>query len=264
MANKERILIADDAAIDRRIVRMLLRRDYEVEEASDGLEAVQHMEANPNGYACILLDMLMPVMDGFKVMEYMQQHGLLEKIPVVALTAISDAEGHIKCYESGAIDIIEKPFNNQMLQYKLKFNINRFRRLQGIPATVPAVAAEKATPLQQSAGRPSILDEVRSHLRATLDVADEEMPDFIQTFMDSFTECADTLKGLGTPPDYSVIRDVTHKIYGFAQSIGAMELNDASLLLNAAAKQLDPESCAAGIRLVLKIYGDCLAAAKHG
>lgn len=264
MAKKDCILIADDAAIDRRIVRMLLRRDYDVEEAADGLEAVKHMEANPDGYACILLDMLMPVMDGFKVMEYMQQHGLLEKIPVVALTAISDAEGHIKCYESGAIDIIEKPFNNQMLQYKLKFNINRFRRLQGMQGAVTAPSAPVSdSSATQTAVRPSLLDSIRNHLKATLDVSDEEMPDFIQTFMDSFTECADTLKGLTTPPDYTVIRGVTHKIYGFAQSIGAMELNDASLLLNAAAKQLDPDACAAGIRLVLQIYGDCLAAAKR-
>ena len=266
MANKDCILIADDAAIDRRIVRMLLRRDYDVEEAADGLEAVKHMEANPNGYACILLDMLMPVMDGFKVMEYMQQHGLLEKIPVVALTAISDAEGHIKCYESGAIDIIEKPFNNQMLQYKLKFNINRFRRLQGlqVAAHMPMTPTAASGAATQTATRPSLLDAIRSHLKATLDVSDEEMPDFIQTFMDSFTECADTLKALSSPPDYTVIRGVTHKIYGFAQSIGAMELNDASLLLNAAAKQLDPDACAAGIRLILKIYGDCLATAQHG
>lgn len=265
MAKKDCILIADDAAIDRRIVRMLLRRDYDVEEAADGLEAVKHMEAHPDGYACILLDMLMPVMDGFKVMEYMQQHGLLEKIPVVALTAISDAEGHIKCYESGAIDIIEKPFDNRMLQYKLKFNINRFRRLRGLQGSVTAPSAPVSdASAAQTAVRPSLLDAIRSHLKATLDVPDEEMPDLIQTFMDSFTECADTLKGLGTSPDYTVIRGVTHKIYGFAQSIGAMELNDASLLLNAAAKQQDPDACAAGIRLILKIYGDCLAAAKRG
>ena len=179
---------------------MLLRRDYDVEEAADGLEAVKHMEAHPDGYACILLDMLMPVMDGFKVMEYMQQHGLLEKIPVVALTAISDAEGHIKCYESGAIDIIEKPFDNRMLQYKLKFNINRFRRLQGMQGSVTAPSAPVSdASAAQTAVRPSLLDAIRNHLKATLDVSDEEMPDFIQTFMDSFTECADTLKGLGTP-----------------------------------------------------------------
>jgi len=262
MSKKDRILIADDAAIDRRIVRMLLRREYDVEEAADGLEAVKHMERAPGGYACILLDMLMPVMDGFEVMEYMHVHGLLEKIPVVALTAISDAEGHIKCYESGAIDIIEKPFDNRMLQYKLKFNINRFRRLQNLRGVAVSKAPSEA-PVVQDAPHPSRLDAVRRHLKATLDVPDGEMDDFIKTFMESFSECAEALRPLGTPPDYETIRQVTHKIYGFAQSVGASELNDIALLLNAAAKQRDPEASAAGIRLVLSFYSSCLAGAER-
>jgi len=251
MSKKECILVADDAAIDRRIVRMLLRHDYEVEEAADGMDAIRHLEANPDRYTCLLLDMIMPVMDGFKVMGYMHDHGLLDTIPVVALTAISDAEGHIKCYESGAIDIIEKPFDNRMLQYKLAFNISRFKRLHGItaPTTTPA-------PASSSRG---MIANIRRHLTATLGVTDEELPSFIDTFMESFTDCAETLKVQGNPPDYQVIRAVTHKIYGFAQSVGAPTLNDAALLLNAAAKQGDPEACNAGIRLMLDLYADCLA-----
>jgi len=256
MLQKERILIADDAAIDRRIVRMLLRRDYEVEEAADGLQAVQHMDRDPDGYACILLDMLMPVMDGFKVMEHMHEHGLLEKIPVIALTAISDAEGHIRCYESGAIDIIEKPFDNRMLQYKLKFNINRFRRLKNLRENTVPEPRPQAAPAEP---RRSLLDTVRRHLKSTLEVPDVEMDDFVKTFMESFSECAEELKALGTPPDYETIRRATHKIYGFAQTVGALELNDMALLLNAAAKLRDPEASAAGIRLVLDLYCSCLA-----
>ena len=255
-ANRACILVADDAAIDRSIVRMLLRREFEVEEAVDGLDAVKHMEANPDRYACVLLDMLMPVMDGFKVMRYMQEHGLLERIPVIALTAISDAEGHIRCFESGALDVIEKPYDEQMLLYKLKFDISRFRRLQGLEkigtesASAPVAAAH------------SMIDTVRQHVKATLGIADEEMPEFIGTFMESFGECANRLKEMGEPPDYQVIREVTHKIYGFAQNMGAFDLNDAALLLNAAAKQSDAAACVAGIRLVTKLYGECLTATK--
>ena len=60
---KDVILVADDAAIDRRIVKLLLRKDYEVEEAADGLETVRRLEANGERYAAVLLDMLMPVMN---------------------------------------------------------------------------------------------------------------------------------------------------------------------------------------------------------
>ena len=257
MAKKECILVADDAAIDRRIVRMLLHRDFEVEEATDGLDAIKHLEANPDRYACVLLDMLMPVMDGFKVMAFMQDRGLLDKVPVVALTAISDAEGHIKCYESGAIDIIEKPFDNRMLQYKLRFNISRFQRLRGVAAQGPAAGSstsETAAPLAHG-----LVAGIRHHLKGSLGLSDEELPAFLTTFMETFTECVDTLKGLSTPPDCQVIRNVTHKVYGFAQSIGAPALNDVALLLNAAAKQNDPDACNAGIRLMLSLYGECLS-----
>ena len=254
MSKKECILVADDAAIDRRIVHMLLRRDYDVEAAADGLEAVKLLEANPKRYACILLDMIMPGLDGFKVLAFMQERNLLDKIPVIALTAISDAEGHIKCYESGAIDIIEKPFDNRMLQYKLKFNINRFHRLQGL-APVPS----EATGENEHAHRHSLISNIRQHLKGTLEMTDEELPSFLKTFMDTFSECIDTLKALDTPPDCQVIRNITHKIYGFAQSTGAPELNDCALLLNAAAKQNDADACAAGIRQMIALYSECLS-----
>ena len=255
MAKKECILVADDAAIDRRIVRMLLHRDFEVEEATDGLDAIKHLETNPDRYACVLLDMLMPVMDGFKVMAFMQDRGLLDKVPVVALTAISDAEGHIKCYESGAIDIIEKPFDNRMLQYKLKFNISRFQRLRGTAAQGPSVPASgSSAPLSHG-----LIAGIRHHLEGTLGLSSEELPAFLATFMETFTECVDALKGLSTPPDCQVIRSVTHKVYGFAESIGAPVLNDVALLLNAAAKQNDVNACNAGIRLMLSLYGECLS-----
>ena len=261
MAKKECILVADDAAIDRRIVRMLLRRDYDVEEAADGLDAVKHLEASPDRYDCVLLDMLMPVMDGYGVLSYMHEHGLSDRIPVIALTAISDVEGHIKCYESGAIDIIEKPFDNRMLQYKLKFNITRFRRLNGV-ASAAAPQPQQTPAVKPEIVRPGLIASICQHLKATLGVTDEELPDFLATFMESFTECADQLKSLSSPPDVDVIRAVTHKVYGFAQSIGAPALNDAAVLLNAAAKQNNVEACEAGIRLMLGIYGDCLAEMK--
>lgn len=250
---KEKILVADDAAIDRRIVKLLLRKDYEIEEAADGLEAVQHLEANPDGYAAILLDMLMPTMDGFQVMAWMREHRLIDRMPVIALTAISDVDGHIKCFESGAIDIVEKPFNEKMLIYKLRFDIDRFRRISGSVQAVPAqelVAAPKRSPL----------DEIRTYVEAKFGVSDPvELKDFVDTFMESFGECAEELKKMTDGPDPAVIRQVTHKIYGFADAVGATRLNDYAVLLNSAAKQGDPQAMNAGVRLVLELYGECLA-----
>lgn len=248
---KQIILVADDAAIDRRIVKLLLRKDYEVEEAADGLETVRHLEANGERYAAVLLDMLMPVMNGAQVMNWMREHQLIDRTPVIAFTAISDAEGRIKCYDSGAFDIIEKPFDEKMLLYKLRLDIDRFRKMSGALSTVAP------TPLV-SVPRKSPLDEIRLCAQEKFGVNDaEELSDFVKTFMESFGECAEELRKLGDDCDAQVIRQVTHKIYGFADAVGARRLNDYALLLNAGAKQGDAKAMAAGVRLVLGYYGEC-------
>jgi len=249
-AKKEVVLVADDAAIDRRIVKLLLRKDYEIEESVDGLDTVKRLEADPERYSAVLLDMMMPVMDGFQVMNWMREHRLLDRIPVIALTAISDAEGHIRCYDSGAIDVIEKPFDEKMLLYKLRFDIERFRRLNGMATAADVPEAPRKGPL----------DEIRLYAESRFGVTDpQELDDFVTTFMDSFGECVEALRAMGDRPDPQVIRQVTHKIYGFAESVGAERLHSYALLLNAGAKQGDVKAMEAGIRLVLELYGECLA-----
>ena len=117
MAKKDCILIADDAAIDRRIVRMLLRRDYDVEEAADGLEAVKHMEAHPDGYACILLDMLMPVMDGFEAARRIRAlaEPALSHLPIIAMTANAFDEDRRAAARCGMNGLISKPIDMEEL-----------------------------------------------------------------------------------------------------------------------------------------------------
>lgn len=127
---KDRILVADDADIGRSVLRALLRKEYDVIEARNGAEVVQILRSNPGDIACILLDIMMPVMDGTKVLQFMKENDLLDKIPTIALTAISDAEGKINCYEAGAIDIIEKPYDQKMLLYKVRHTIDVFRSIR--------------------------------------------------------------------------------------------------------------------------------------
>ena len=112
------VLVADDVEFSRGILKMLLRHDYEVLEASNGDEAVSQLKENAQKISCILLDIKMPGLDGYGVMDFMRQEKLIERIPVIALTSLSDPQGHIRCYESGAIDLIEKPFNQDLLLYK--------------------------------------------------------------------------------------------------------------------------------------------------
>ena len=86
------IIVADDIDIGRKLLKTHLAKRYNVVEARNGLEVVDYIKSSENQISCILLDLLMPVMDGIKVLEFMRENDLLEQIPVIAVTAISDAK----------------------------------------------------------------------------------------------------------------------------------------------------------------------------
>lgn len=119
---KQQILVVDDEEINRAILMEMFHDsldEYELLEAGDGREAVDRIEKNHN-IVLILLDIVMPVMDGFKVLEYMQGHRLLETIPVILITgeAIEDSEG--RAYDFGVADVIHKPFLTHIVKRRSK------------------------------------------------------------------------------------------------------------------------------------------------
>ncbi len=117
---RPKILLADDAEIGRSILKSLLRADSDVVEARNGLEAIQILTASPGSIAAALLDVMMPVMDGFRVLKFMREKDLLGRIPAVMITAISDDDTKIRCFEAGATDVIEKPYNEKLLIYRVR------------------------------------------------------------------------------------------------------------------------------------------------
>ena len=122
-----RILIADDADIGRSILKTLLRRDSEVLEARNGLEVVRLLQSDAENIDILILDYMMPVMDGLKVLAFMRENGLLSRIPVLMLTAVSDPDGIIRCLDAGAADVIEKPYEPRVLLAKIRAAISRLR-----------------------------------------------------------------------------------------------------------------------------------------
>lgn len=106
---KKDILIVDDMEINRVILGQIFADRNQILEAENGLEAIEILEARREHIAAVLLDILMPVMDGFQVMEQMRDMGLMEKIPVFLITADSSEESMRRGYQLGAMDIIEKP-----------------------------------------------------------------------------------------------------------------------------------------------------------
>ena len=98
--------------------------------------------------------------------------------------------------------------------------------------------------------------DLERNLRETLPVplTDEEVHEILSSFMDSFTDCANELRGLTDGTDFTSIRRITHALKGFASNVGAHDLNALAVTLNAAAHAADSAACAGHIREILLLH----------
>lgn len=107
--DKQQILIVDDEEINRMILDGMFHDDYETIQVCNGQEAIDRIQENPE-ITLILLDIVMPVMDGFTVLEFMKEKELLEKIPVILITSETIGDSEDRAYSYGVADVIHKPF----------------------------------------------------------------------------------------------------------------------------------------------------------
>jgi diguanylate cyclase (GGDEF)-like protein len=108
-AEKPAVLVVDDSAMTRMLLQRLLSREFRVIQAADGVRALAlARETLPD---LILLDVVMPVMDGFTAYQELREDPLLRGIPVIFLTALQDDEQEERALEAGAMDFIRKPFH---------------------------------------------------------------------------------------------------------------------------------------------------------
>lgn len=105
---EQQILIVDDEAINREILKSMFE-EYDMLEAENGEEAIRKISGSRN-LVLILLDISMPVMSGFDVLDYMHERGLEEKIPVILITGETVIDSEDRAYSYGAADVIHKPF----------------------------------------------------------------------------------------------------------------------------------------------------------
>lgn len=103
------VLVVDDMEINRDVLGMILEKDYEILYAENGQEALSIMKEQKDNLSIVLLDLIMPVMNGFEVLECVRNDEQLKKIPIIVLTAEKDAE--LKALQMGAADFITKPFD---------------------------------------------------------------------------------------------------------------------------------------------------------
>ncbi len=112
---KKTILIADDAEINRDMLKMIFEEQFNILEAVDGDDTVRILDEDHDTIEMLFLDLIMPGRTGLEVMEYMREKGYMEKIPVIMITGEATVDSDVKAYEYGASDIIYKPFDPRVV-----------------------------------------------------------------------------------------------------------------------------------------------------
>lgn len=116
----QKILVVDDAEVNREILRVMLEDDYDVIMAADGEEALDALKRRQDDVSAVLLDLHMPKIDGFAVISDLKDHGWLQKIPVLIISSEHAIEVENKCLEMGVSDFIHKPFETSIVKNRVR------------------------------------------------------------------------------------------------------------------------------------------------
>lgn len=123
---RNKILIVDDVELNREILAVALDNMYPIIEAVDGEEAINYLKNDNEEIAAVLLDLIMPKLDGFGVLSFMQENNLIEKIPVLVISGENRSDVEMKCLEIGVSDFIRKPFNSSIVRSRVKNVVELF------------------------------------------------------------------------------------------------------------------------------------------
>ena len=136
------VLIVDDQEINRDVLGMILEDHYQLIYATDGREAIQKIEEYQDKLSLVMLDLIMPEVDGFEVLTYVHGSKALNSIPIIVLTAEKDAE--LRALQMGAADFITKPFD---MHEVILARVNRIIELSEGRQLISAAEHDKLTML---------------------------------------------------------------------------------------------------------------------
>lgn len=127
-SNKLEILIVDDSQINREILAEMLGDEYRIHEAASGKECIKLLDQYGTGISLVLLDIVMPEMDGFEVLDYMAEHHWIEDIPVIMISSEDSVSSIRKAYELGVSDYISRPFDAHVVYQRVLNTIKLYAK----------------------------------------------------------------------------------------------------------------------------------------
>ena len=140
---KHQILIVDDSLINRMILKEILEEDFQILEAENGAEAVELLGQYGTGISLVLLDINMPVMDGFEVLKIMNQDQLIEDIPVIMISSEDSGETVRRAYELGVSDYINRPYDAKVVYQRVYNTIKLYAKQRKLMSLVASQIYEK-------------------------------------------------------------------------------------------------------------------------
>lgn len=117
--DRRKLLIADDSEMNRAMLANMLDHDFQIIEAVDGYETISALEMYKGEIAALLLDIVMPEMDGFQVLEEMQRRGWTESVPTIMISAEMGSAYIDRAFELGASDYINRPFATGIIRRRI-------------------------------------------------------------------------------------------------------------------------------------------------
>lgn len=112
-------MIIDDMLTNREMLADILEDHFEVTKAESGMQALRMLKANPEEFVVVLLDLIMPEVDGFAVLEFMKKQKWLKRTGVVVITGENSREAEMRCLELGASDFVQKPFEPAIVRHRV-------------------------------------------------------------------------------------------------------------------------------------------------
>ena len=155
--NGRLILVVDDSELNRAVLREMLSKEYRILEAENGVQALSMIKQYRDDLALVLLDLIMPEMDGFGVLEEMNRQDLLDEIPAIVITSETDAEVIDKAYRLGVSDFFVRPFNAQLIYHRVTIAVEHNSKEKRLVSMVKHQIYEKE---QQS----DLMIDILSHI----------------------------------------------------------------------------------------------------
>ena len=128
LQNKSQILLVDDSAMNRMILKEILGGDYRILEAENGQECLEKLQTEAENIALVLLDINMPVMDGFEVLKAMNANHTIEDIPVIMISSDDSDAAIRRSYELGASDYVNRPFDARIVYRRVTNTIKLYAK----------------------------------------------------------------------------------------------------------------------------------------